>query len=149
MNTWYFTEGNGLFMSTSSRDLFVAVQSNLTCPIANVRPVTLAARLARLADSDAERQLGCIGIRHISLLRTQLKADVNLNIGVNFYRKLRWIDRDLLRVVGFRRGGHHGGGASGAYAAGCPGACEPWDPSPTRAYAASAASPTIDGIADR
>lgn len=100
MNHWYFTDGNGLYMSTPSRDLFMAVQANLTCPIPNIRPVTLAARLATMADADAERQLGCIGIRHISLLRTQLKADVNLHIGVNFYRKLRWIDRDLLRSCG-------------------------------------------------
>jgi hypothetical protein len=100
MNRWYFDEGNGILLSTPARDLFVAVQSNLTCPIDLIRPPTLAAELARLSETEAERRRGCVCIRHASLLRTQMKTDLNLHLGLSYYSGLRPADRDFLRSCG-------------------------------------------------
>src|SRR5688572_343592 len=33
MVRWYFDDGDGLFLSPRTRDLFVGVRSNLVCPI--------------------------------------------------------------------------------------------------------------------
>jgi hypothetical protein len=99
MNRWYF-EGNGILLSTPARDLFVAVQSNLTCPIDLIRPPILAAELACLTETEADRRRGCVCIRHASLLRTQMKTDLNLHLGLNYYSGLRPGDRDFLRSCG-------------------------------------------------
>jgi len=100
MNRWFFDDGNGVLMSTAGRDLFIAFSSNLTCPVTSVKPRSLADELARLTEDDAERRRGCICIRHASLLRTQLKADLDLHVGVNYYAGLRSGDRDFLLSCG-------------------------------------------------
>ena len=100
MLRWYYDEGNALFLSTAARDLFMAVQSNLTCPVELIRPPTLAAELAALSEAAAERRRGCVCIRHLLLLRIQLKADLNLNLGRAYYNSPHSIDRDFLLSCG-------------------------------------------------
>jgi hypothetical protein len=100
INRWYFDDGNGILMSTPGRDLLIAFQSNLTCPTDSVKPQSLANELATLPDDAAERRRGCTCIRQASLLRTQLKADLNLHVGVNYYTGLRQVDRDFLVSCG-------------------------------------------------
>jgi hypothetical protein len=96
MNRWYFAEGNGIFMSTPARDLWVAVQANLTCPVESMRPPSLVG----LADEDAERRRGCVCISQVSLLRHQMKADVNLHADLYYHTGLRVEDRDFLLACG-------------------------------------------------
>jgi hypothetical protein len=100
MSRWYFEEGNRIFLSTAARDLLVAVQSNLTCPIDRLMPVTAAADLARLTETDADRRRGCLSIRHASLLRHQLKTDLRLHLGLTYHTGLSAADRDFLHSCG-------------------------------------------------
>jgi len=100
VNRWFFDDGSGVLMSTEGRDLLIAFTANLTCPIDSIRPASLANDLASLPDDEAERRRGCICIRHASLLRTQLKADLDLHVGINYYSGIRPDDRDFLLSCG-------------------------------------------------
>jgi hypothetical protein len=100
MSRWYFDDGDGIFASTATRDLYVAVRDNLTCPIGELRPAILAQELARLPAEVADRRRGCAVIRQMSLLRTQLKLDLAVHFGFTYYSGLRPDDRAFLRVCG-------------------------------------------------
>jgi hypothetical protein len=100
MQAWYFDAGDGIFLSLAARNLYVAARTNLVCPPARVRPPRLAAELARLAPEDAERRRGCVSVQQMSLLRTQLKADLAMHYGYAYYSSLRRDDRDFLRSCG-------------------------------------------------
>ncbi len=73
MNYWYHDDGNGMFMSPVTRNLFLGLRSNLVCPIALMKPSVLGMELAILPKDEAERRRGCVVIRQASLLRAQLK----------------------------------------------------------------------------
>jgi hypothetical protein len=98
MNRWYFDEGNGILMSTPARNLWVAVSDNLTCPVASIKPPSLAAELAGLTGGEAERRRGCVCVGQASLLRHQMKADLNLHADLYYYPELRAGDRDFLKT---------------------------------------------------
>jgi hypothetical protein len=100
MLRWYYEEGNALFLSAPARDLFMAVQTNLVGPIESMKPHTLGAELAALPEATAERRRGCACIRHVILLRIQLKADLNLHLAQHYYSGPRPPDRDFLRSCG-------------------------------------------------
>jgi hypothetical protein len=100
MMGWYFQSGNGIFMSRPTRNLLVGLRSNLICPIGSIKPTLLANELTRLPEPEAERRRGCATIRQASLLRTQLKADLNMHFGFNYYSDLRPDDRAFLRSCG-------------------------------------------------
>lgn len=100
MDRWYFDEGNGVFMPRRTRNLFVVAQSNLVCPIDAVQPSVLAKEMAELPAADAERRRGCVSIRHLSLLRTQLKIDLSLHLGFTHLSRIYPEDRAFLRTCG-------------------------------------------------
>jgi hypothetical protein len=100
MMRWYFDCGDGIFVSSVTRDLFVGVRSNLVCPVDLIRPTVLARQLADMADAEAERRRGCVSIRQASLLRTQLKTDLALHSGFGYYSSLRADDRAFLKSCG-------------------------------------------------
>ena len=100
MNHWYHDDGNGIFMSPTTRDLFLGLRSNLVCPIGSMKPTVLGTELATLPKDEAERRRGCIVIRQASLLRTQLKNDVSMHFGLATYSDLRPEDRAFLRSCG-------------------------------------------------
>jgi len=81
MVDWYFHTGSGIFLPGVTRNLFVGVRSNLVCPIPSLKPASLAKELSSLPEADAERWRGCVVIRQVSLLRTQLKSDLDLHSG--------------------------------------------------------------------
>jgi hypothetical protein len=89
MVQWYFADANGVFLSAASRNIFVAVRSNLVRPITALQPKALAEELSRLDVDDAERRRGCVCIRQASLLRTQLKADLAMHMGFDHFSELR------------------------------------------------------------
>jgi hypothetical protein len=101
MGRWYFSDGNGIFVSVRTRDLFIAFRKNLVCPVSEVTPAVLARQLAALPEADAERRRGCVSKRHATLLRGQLKNDLVLHIGFgSHYDNLRRDDRAFLRSCG-------------------------------------------------
>jgi hypothetical protein len=99
MSRWYY-DGNGMFLSVATRNLFLGLRSNLTCPISSMKPSSLAAELITMTEAEAERRRGCVTIRQASLLRTQLKTDVNMHFGFSHYSDLRPDDRLFLRSCG-------------------------------------------------
>jgi hypothetical protein len=100
MVRWYFDEGDGIFVSPATRNLFIGVRSNLTCPVGSIKPTVLGKELTASADGDAERRRGCVSIRQLSLLRTQLKTDLAMHFGVDYYSDLRPDDRLFLKSCG-------------------------------------------------
>lgn len=100
MVRWYFDDGDGIFLSPGTRDLFIALRENLVCPVGTIRPPILAREISALNDADAQLRRGCIVIRQASLLRTQLKTDLDLHFGYNYYSDLGADDRALLRFSG-------------------------------------------------
>jgi hypothetical protein len=100
MSRWYFDDGDGIFASTAARDLFVGVHTNLVCPTSAMKPAVLGEQLAGLPHADAERRRGCAIVRQVSLLRTQLKADLAMHMGVDYYSNLRPDDRAFLLSCG-------------------------------------------------
>src|SRR5262245_30192179 len=60
---WYFEDGDGVFLSAGARDLYVAVRTNLICPIEKIQPSTLARQIALLPHDDGERRRGCVSVR--------------------------------------------------------------------------------------
>ncbi|MFI5564395.1 hypothetical protein ACIA2T_34320 [Amycolatopsis japonica] len=100
MGKWYFDDGDGILTSAAARDLFVGVHSNLVCPIGAMKPAVLAAQLTALSPADAERRRGCAIVRQVSLLRTQLKKDLAMHLGVDYYTDLQPDDRAFLVSCG-------------------------------------------------
>lgn len=100
MIRWYFTDGYGIFLPPSTRDLFAAVEFNLRCDPAVVKPPSLARQLASLSSEEAERRRGCVSVRQLALLRAALKEDVAIHFGNVYMRRLRTDDRALLRACG-------------------------------------------------
>lgn len=100
MSKWYFDDGDGILTSAEARNLFVGVHTNLICPIGAMKPTVLATRLTALSPADAERSRGCAIIRQISLLRTQLKEDLAMHLGVDYYTDLQPDDRAFLLSCG-------------------------------------------------
>jgi hypothetical protein len=100
LDHWYFDEGNGVFMPRLTRNLFVAAQANLVCPVGSVQPDMLAKELAEVPAEEAERRRGCVSIRQLSLLRTQLKVDLALHFGFNHLSHIHPEDRAFLRTCG-------------------------------------------------
>jgi hypothetical protein len=99
MSRWYY-DGNGMFLSVATRNLFLGLRSNLVCPISSIKPPSLAAEMMVLPEAKAERRRGCVAIRQASLLRTQLKTDVSMHFGFAYYSDLRPDDRLFLRSCG-------------------------------------------------
>lgn len=100
MNRWFFEDGDGILISTAARNLFVGVHANLMCPVEAIKPTDLARQLAALPQADAERRRGCAIVRQVSLLRTQLKSDLAMHLGVNYYPDLLPDDRAFLSSCG-------------------------------------------------
>ena len=100
MIRWYFVDGDGIFASAATRDLFVAVRSNLVCPVESIKPKILAGELSALPQADVERRRGCVSNRQASLLRAQLKADLALHFAFDYYSDLRPDDRAFLKDCG-------------------------------------------------
>ena len=100
MTRWYHDDANGIFVSVRTRNLFLAYQHNLICPINDLEPEFLADQLSAMPALEAERRRGCINYRHANLLRNQLKDDLVLHSGFVIYYKNRSDDRAFLRSCG-------------------------------------------------
>ena len=74
--TWYYTRGNGMLLDEPTRSLFLKAKDNLVAADAGLVPSGVLAMLP--ADMTAEAQRGCMSIRQLSLLRTQMKAEFEI-----------------------------------------------------------------------
>ncbi|MFI0445504.1 hypothetical protein [Actinomadura sp. 6N118] len=105
LTSWYYGHGDGMLLTARTRELYLKVKTNLICDDADLQPAMLAT-LVRSAPADrVNAQRGCISVRQLSLLRTQLKADLAV-YGVPFYGPLLPDERELLRSCRIRTWRH-------------------------------------------
>ena len=99
MTDWYYADGGGMLLTSTTKDLYLKVKHNLICESSDLQPKGLADRIneellptGRMLD-DMVR--GTLAIRLISLLRTQLKSDLAI-YGATYSGKLSDYERFFL-----------------------------------------------------
>jgi hypothetical protein len=83
MSKWYFDAGNGMLMTQDTRSLYFAVKDNLIADLDTVEPVCARQRLKRLTGepSRLDWERGKLAMDQLSLLRTQMKSDLEISGG--------------------------------------------------------------------
>jgi hypothetical protein len=100
MSAWYFTGGSGMLLTQDTRQLYLMAKKNLVVDDAQVRPVAARERIAGLATpAERERARGELAMRQLSLLRTQMKADLDI-YGRMYGKEPDEEDRAFLRDCG-------------------------------------------------
>jgi hypothetical protein len=74
LTDWYYDGGQGMLLTEPTRNIYLRAKKNLTCPIEELVPESLAEQVAR--DGDAVR--GQASIDQLSLLRTSMRADIRI-----------------------------------------------------------------------
>lgn len=103
MMIWYYANGNGMLMSSTTRAFFFAVRGNLVAPLQNLKPASLRTAPAGTEGPTADLRLTCIRSRQLSVLRTLLKTDMAVYFGTRHLRKLRRDEWELLLLCGMAR----------------------------------------------
>jgi hypothetical protein len=74
LTDWYYDSGQGMLLTESTRNIYLKSKANLTCPAEKLIPASLGNRVA--AEGDEAR--GWASIDQLSLLRTSMRADVEI-----------------------------------------------------------------------
>jgi hypothetical protein len=74
MTVWYYQDGNGMLLDTATRNVYLGVKHNLTCVDTELRPPEILNALP--PEMTVEDRRGCLAIRQLSLLRSQMKTDL-------------------------------------------------------------------------
>ena len=97
---WYYKNGNGMLLGGSTRALYLRVKDNLVCDLKYYKPERIRMKLEELP---SEKAINCargyLSIRQLSLLRTRMKADLDI-YGPPYHQQLDEFDRELLRCTG-------------------------------------------------
>jgi hypothetical protein len=96
---WYYEDGNGMLLEEPTRSVYLNAKHNLLCEDDELRPANILESLPARMTSEQKR--GCLSIRQISLLRTQMKTDLAI-FGVPFASDLRRHERWFLMYSGVR-----------------------------------------------
>jgi hypothetical protein len=96
MTKWYFTNGNGMLLTQETRQLYLTAKRNLITADDGLLPEIARVRIARLAEDAREAAHGELAMRQLSLLRTQMKADLDI-YGRVYGKELDAEDRQFLR----------------------------------------------------
>jgi hypothetical protein len=99
MTVWYYTGGHGMLLGTHTRVIYLTVKTNLICDWDKFVPVSKQSRIRNHTDARSE-----LVIRQLSLLRTAMRADLEL-YGKSWGKSLEDDDREFLyacQVSGFR-----------------------------------------------
>jgi hypothetical protein len=86
---WHYANGDGILLERESRDIYLTAKHNLVCQDADLLPPSLAK-----IDGIAERR-GSLSIRQLSLLRSQMRADLRI-FARWYYRGLNQTDKEFL-----------------------------------------------------
>lgn len=76
MVDWYYKDGNGMLLDEPTRTVFLRAKDNLVAREDELKPKGILQLLP--ADMSSEDRQGCMSIRQLSLLRTQMKADFSI-----------------------------------------------------------------------
>lgn len=103
---WYYENGNGMLLGGGTRTIYLRVKDNLVCPIDYFEPESIRTRLETMSQEEQEKERGRLSIRQLSLLRSRMKADLEV-YGPPYHNKLdddtkallRWCGEDLYAKV--------------------------------------------------
>lgn len=95
LTDWYYANGDGMLLERVSRSVYLEAKDNLVRPTGSVTPRLVRQRLASLPLEEAEKERGKVCQRQLSLLRTQLKSDLEI-YGRPYGPKLGREDREFL-----------------------------------------------------
>ena len=88
--SWYYENGNGMLLGEETRNLYLCAKKNLDCPFDKIEPKSLQTEKRK---TDEGR--GRLSVRQLSLLRTRMKADLEI-YGSYFFGKLEPDDKVFL-----------------------------------------------------
>ena len=101
MTDWYYRDGNGMLLDTATRRVYLEAKHNLYCADEDLRPSRILRALP--GDMTAQQRRGCISIRQLSLLRSQMKTDLAI-YGEPYVRRLTRHERAFLTYCGINLG---------------------------------------------
>jgi hypothetical protein len=79
MSLWYFTQGGGMLLTQDVRQMYFATKRNLVAHVDYLEPELARKRIQALAtDAEREEARGELSMRQLSLLRTLMKADLDI-----------------------------------------------------------------------
>jgi hypothetical protein len=96
---WYYENGNGIFVGAGTRSMYLRAKDNLVCPVESFVPKAIRDRMLPLSAEEQEWARGCIAIRQLSLLRTRMRADLDV-YGIPYHVELDESDRAFLVACG-------------------------------------------------
>ncbi|HXN02422.1 MAG TPA: hypothetical protein VN973_11110 [Candidatus Dormibacteraeota bacterium] len=94
MTNWYFHEGHGMLLESLTREIYLKAKHNLLCPDDQLEP-----RVFHGAKKLSDRERGDLSIRQLSLLRSQMKKDIEV-YGIPFHKNLSHPDKEFLKLCG-------------------------------------------------
>lgn len=95
LTDWYYENGNGMMLENASRTMYLRAKDNLVCPLADLVPQEARDRIRALDREQQDTARGTLAARQFSLLRTQLKSDVEV-FGTPYGEPLKPEDRAFL-----------------------------------------------------
>jgi hypothetical protein len=106
LTTWYYTDGNGMLLSKLTRNVYLNTKHNLVCDDAHLEPDRFHAWLKKTGrighgNSLTWKERGCLSIRQLSLLRTQMKTDLAI-YGQPYAEHLARHEKTFLRGCGVK-----------------------------------------------
>jgi hypothetical protein len=79
MSAWYFNQGHGMLLTQAARQMYFATKANLVADLDDLQPAIARERIkVQATDAKREWERGKLSIRQLSLLRTQMKADLDI-----------------------------------------------------------------------
>lgn len=91
---WYYSDGNGILLEKEARELYLTAKHNLICADEEVQPQEL-----RKSVKNFSSQRGSLSMRQLSLLRSQMRADLTI-FATWYYRGLKQSDKEFLAHCG-------------------------------------------------
>jgi hypothetical protein len=74
LTDWYYDNGHGMLLTEQTRNIYLKAKRNLTCPVDKLEPASFKEQVT--LEGDAARSSR--SIRQLSLLRTSMRADVEI-----------------------------------------------------------------------
>lgn len=93
---WYFSEGNGMFLGNSTRNMYLIAKHNILCPDAELKPESLAKKVLEIPELEREKKRSELTTRQFSLLRHKMRVDLAV-YGSSFFDSLNQEDRAFLK----------------------------------------------------
>lgn len=96
MTNWYYAKGQGMLLSKHTRSMYLSAKKNLTCDNSELEPDGSPLVALFPPDFTDDERRGCLSIRQLSLLRTQMKSDLAV-YGRVYSKTLRQHERRFVR----------------------------------------------------